>query len=169
MLAIALSCGVTMVLVFSLGVRAARAEIGPARAFEHKLARGVLPHFGAALRLRRSLSGLSLDTASAEAVFRTDGHSLNAQGMAEPASARETLRAAVVQLEGLRARPLEEAESPRAALLAGRWSLVDRFDQHGCRFVIAYRNPPGVLDPRACRFVSARWQPASLRACPKKS
>ena len=89
------------------------------------------PHLGAALRLRRSLSGLSLDTASAEAVFRTDGRCLNAQGMAEPVSARETLRAAVVDFERVRARPLEERESPRAALLAGRWSLVDRLTNTG--------------------------------------
>jgi DNA-binding NarL/FixJ family response regulator len=34
------------------------------------------------------------------------------------------------------------------AVVAGRWSLVDRFDSDARRFVIAYRNPPGVLDPR---------------------
>ena len=39
-------------------------------------------------------------------------------------------------------------DDARAALLEGRWSLVDRFDSDGRRFIVAYRNPPGVLNPR---------------------
>jgi len=34
-------------------------------------------------------------------------------------------------------------------LVAGRWSLVDRFDSDGRRFLIARRNDPRVADPRA--------------------
>ncbi len=115
--------------------------------FEHKLARNVLPHFAAALRLRRSLTGLSLETASAEAVFEPGGRCLNAQGMAETASLREILRSEVVKQECRRAAHDNENE-PRDALLEGRWSLVDRFDAHGRRCIVAYRNPPGILDPR---------------------
>ena len=33
-------------------------------------------------------------------------------------------------------------------LVAGRWSLVDRFESDGKRFVVAHRNDPDVGDPR---------------------
>ena len=122
------------------------AHPGPAQRVPH-LGGGYVG-FYTALRLRRALSGLSLETASAEAIFEPGGRCLNARGMAEPADARETLRAAVVKMERCGARPLTRDEEPREALLAGRWSLVDRFDGHGRRFLVAYRNPPGVLDPR---------------------
>lgn len=129
-------------------VAAPRKEAGPPWGHDRHLAHKLLPHFTAGLRLRRSLTGLSLETASVEAIFSTDGRCVNAQGMAEPANAREGLRRAVIDMEAARARPASETDSPRAALLDGRWSLVDRFDTDGRRFVVAYRNPPGVLDPR---------------------
>jgi DNA-binding NarL/FixJ family response regulator len=31
----------------------------------------------------------------------------------------------------------------------GRWSLVDRFESDGRRFMVAHRNEPDVRDPRA--------------------
>jgi DNA-binding NarL/FixJ family response regulator len=68
--------------------------------------------------------------------------------MAEPVSTRKLLSEAILARERARAHPPDEGEQPRDALLAGRWSLVDRFDSEGRRFVVAYRNPPGVLDPR---------------------
>jgi DNA-binding NarL/FixJ family response regulator len=34
-------------------------------------------------------------------------------------------------------------------LVAGRWSLVDRFDSDGRRYLVARRNDPDVPDPRA--------------------
>ena len=132
----------------SLLFTAPKKEIARSGAYEQRLAKTVLPHFAAALRLRRALTGLSIETESAEAIFDPEGRCLHAQGLADPASARETLRSAVVEQETERARPTEDGERPRDALLAGRWSLVDRFDSHGRRFIVAYRNPPGVLDPR---------------------
>jgi DNA-binding NarL/FixJ family response regulator len=131
-----------------IALAAPRKEAGRPRPFEHRLARTVLPHFAAALRLRRSLSGLALEAESAEAVFDPHGRCVNAQGMADPASAREILREEVVKLEHTRALASDESDDSRQALLAGRWSLVDRFDRDGRRFIVAYRNPPGVLDPR---------------------
>jgi DNA-binding NarL/FixJ family response regulator len=132
----------------SLSIFSPRRDLRPPSAIEHRLARHVLPHVAAALRLRRSLTGLGLETPSAEAVFEPNGRCLNAQGMGEPASARDVLRSAVLRMEGDRARASDEPESAREALLDGRWSLVDRFESDGRRFIVAYRNPPGVLDPR---------------------
>ena len=46
-------------------------------------------------------------------------------------------------------------EDPAAAvdlwrgLVAGRWSLVDHFDTDGRRYLVARRNDPRALDPRA--------------------
>jgi DNA-binding CsgD family transcriptional regulator len=143
-----------------LVIVAPRKEIGVVRPFDHHLARRVLPHFAVALRLRRSLTGLALDSDCAEAVFDPEGRCVNAQGMAEPVDARELLRAAIVEIERRRRPSTQETSEPRDALLAGRWSLVDRFEKDGRRYVVAYRNPPGVLDPRrlspAERDVAAR-------------
>jgi len=132
----------------SVALCAPRKELGPARPFEHRLARSVLPHVAAALRLRRSLTGLGLETASAEAVFDRNGRCKNAQGMGAPGSARAVLRSAVLRMERQRGRSSDDPESAREALIEGRWSLVDRFESGGRRFIVAYRNPPGVLDPR---------------------
>ena len=132
----------------TLSIFSPRRELASARPFEHRLARHVMPHVCAALRLRRSLTGLGLETASAEVVFDSNGRCRNAQGMGEPASAREALRCAVLRMERDRARSSDDSEDAREALLDGRWSLVDRFESDGRRFIVAYRNPPGVLDPR---------------------
>ena len=136
--------GAGLVLVFA----APRKEVGGPRPFEQRLAQSVLPHFAAALRLRRSLSGLALDTESAEAVFDSRGRCANAQGMAEPVTMRKLLNEAILASERAGAHAPDQDEQPREALLCGRWSLVDRFDSDGRRFIVAYRNPPGVLDPR---------------------
>ncbi|HEY3496560.1 MAG TPA: helix-turn-helix transcriptional regulator, partial [Polyangiaceae bacterium] len=121
---------------------------GGARPRDRWLAKKVLPHVGAGLRLRRSLTGLALDTASAEALFDPGGRCLNAQGMAEPTPARQALHAAVLALHREREQEAAETSSARDALIEGRWSLVERFDSDGRRFIVAYRNPAGVLDPR---------------------
>jgi DNA-binding NarL/FixJ family response regulator len=131
-----------------LAVAAPRKQVAGPRPFEKRLAQSVLPHFAAGLRLRRSLSGLALDNESAEAVFDPRGRCANAQGMAEPDSMRKLLGEAILERERARAQPADDDEQPRDALLAGRWSLVDRFDSDGRRFIVGYRNPPGVLDPR---------------------
>ena len=145
-------------------IGSSRTDAGRARPVEHRLARGVLPHVAAALRLRRSLTGLGLDTASAEAIFDSNGRCMNAQGMGEPASAREALRQAVLRME--RDRACSSDEDAREALLDGRWSLVDRFESDGRRFIVAYRNPPGVLDPRR---LSARERDVAARIAQGKS
>jgi DNA-binding CsgD family transcriptional regulator len=64
---------------------------------------------------------------------------------------RATLREAVRRLE--RARTRDHRGDPESlalweGLVRGRWSLVDRFDSDGRRFVVAHRNEPNLGDPR---------------------
>lgn len=65
--------------------------------------------------------------------------------------ARERLREAALSLHrarGERARE-ERGLDLWAGLVAGRFSLVDRFVADGRRLVVAIKSPPSVLDPRA--------------------
>lgn len=106
----------------------------------------VAVHLAAGLRLRRAL-------APEEAVLDPDGRVLHAQGDARSAPAREALARAARRRE--QARGHVRREDPMAAvdlwrgLVSGRWSLVDRFERDGRRFVVARKNPPGHRDPRA--------------------
>ncbi|MCC6625527.1 MAG: hypothetical protein IT385_30085 [Deltaproteobacteria bacterium] len=64
---------------------------------------------------------------------------------------RERLSAWVARVERTRAgRPgaNEEVLVAWDALVAGRYSMVDRFERDGRRFVLAYANPPDAPDPR---------------------
>jgi DNA-binding NarL/FixJ family response regulator len=63
------------------------------------------------------------------------------------------LRAAVLAMDRARG-PLRRKDPAEAlelwrALVLGRYSLVDRYESDGRRFVVAYENTPGLLDPRA--------------------
>ncbi|OQX66721.1 MAG: hypothetical protein B6A08_19080 [Sorangiineae bacterium NIC37A_2] len=109
----------------------------------------VLPHVGTAFRLRRALTGLDLDTESVEAIFSDEGRCLYAQGMAQERSARTLLHAAVrYRVNGRKPGSDRHRPSPRDWLLEGRWSLIDRYEENGRHYVVAYRNPVGILDPR---------------------
>ena len=107
----------------------------------------VAAHVGAGLRLRRGLAELS-----PEAVLDADGRVLDASGDARERDARERLRHAVQQIErargAARLRDPDEAMALWEGLVGGRWSLVDRFENDGRRFVVAHRNDPEIGDPR---------------------
>jgi DNA-binding NarL/FixJ family response regulator len=47
-----------------------------------------------------------------------------------------------------RSAPDEAIEAWRG-LVAGRWTLIDRFDSDGRRYFVAHRNDPEAPDPRA--------------------
>jgi DNA-binding NarL/FixJ family response regulator len=102
-------------------------------------------HVAAGLRLRRAVQTCSLEGAAAEAVFERDGRCQRLSGMARDGDALSSLREAVL-------RQTDNASAAEAggsdALLSGRWSLVDRFDTDGRHYIVAYRNPAGVIDPR---------------------
>jgi DNA-binding NarL/FixJ family response regulator len=105
-------------------------------------------HISTGLRLQRVISSAKLEDPAVEAIFDADGRPQHTGGMARGDDALERLRETV----SVRARSagfeLDENPGVWEAVTAGRWSLVDRFDSDGRRFVVAYRNPPGVLDPR---------------------
>ena len=109
-------------------------------------------HLGAGLRLRAATRRLQLDAEHVEAVLDSGGKVHDARVPATSTSARELLREAVRRIE--RARTAQGRSDPDAAmegwegLVDGRWSLVDRFDTDGKRFVIAVKNDPAHPDPR---------------------
>lgn len=111
------------------------------------LVRRVAAHIATGLRLQRVLASAALDDPSVEAILDDEGRPQHTAGMARMRGAVDRLRAAV--LARAQTSDAELAVDPAwDAVLAGRWSLVDRFDTDGRRYVVAYRNPPGVLDPR---------------------
>jgi DNA-binding NarL/FixJ family response regulator len=114
------------------------------------IVRRLAQHISTGLRLQRVIGGVTLDDPAIEAIFDEAGRPQHTLGMARLHDGLERLREAVL-LRGrtpVSIEPLSPAETPWEAVIAGRWSLVDRFDSDGRRFVVAYRNPPGMLDPR---------------------
>jgi len=112
----------------------------------------VSAHLGAGLRLRAATRRLQLDGAAVEAVLDSGGRIQHARAGAVSVSARESLRQAVRRID--KARTAAGRRDPDAAmdswegLVDGRWSLVDRFDTDGKRFVVAVQNDPAHPDPR---------------------
>lgn len=112
----------------------------------------VAAHLGAGLRLRKFARELSLDASPVEAVLDSSGNLHDARERAVETDARENLREAVRRIE--RTRTIAERDEPDAALdnwrglVDGRWSLIDRFDTDGKRFIVAVRNDPKQPDPR---------------------
>lgn len=100
---------------------------------------------------RRKLELLGAHLASArrardhsedEAWLTPDGRLVDALG--EAVAQRERLREVVRQVDRARAsaRDDDDGFALWPALVEGRWSLLDRFDADGRRFVVARRNPP---------------------------
>jgi DNA-binding CsgD family transcriptional regulator len=112
-------------------------------------------HIAAAYRLRRSLRVANLDPLidDGDAVWGPDGRCHHAEDGASGEDARAELRRAVIDIDRARSRggrsDAEEALSLWRGLVDGTWSLVERFESDGRRYLIARRNEPGVLDPRA--------------------
>ncbi|MDD9939769.1 MAG: LuxR C-terminal-related transcriptional regulator [Myxococcales bacterium] len=115
--------------------------------------RRLSPHLSAAMRLRWGADWKSLPETRIDAVFRPDGRCTHLTSGAPCASILDRLSAAVKDRERargpLRRKLPDEALSLWTALVGGRWSLVDRLEADGKRFVLAVRNEDGVTDPRA--------------------
>jgi len=105
----------------------------------------IAAHVATARRLRHR-EPLSTP-ADGDAVLDPDGKIHHAAGDAQEPDSRDALRAAALGIirarGGARSDP-GEALDLWVALVSGRWSLVDRFDNDGRRFLIARRNEPQV-------------------------
>lgn len=101
----------------------------------------VAAHVAAAVRMRAAFAEDAV-----EAVFHPSGALADASGEASEAGAREALRRAVVGVDNARSHrgrsDPDDALTLWRGLVAGRWSLVDRFDRDGRRFLLAVKNPP---------------------------
>lgn len=106
-------------------------------------------HVVSALRLRRKLAAHKL----------VRGALLTPSGKIEDVSAemggsiRAALVRAVCSMEKARSAAVrsapEKALTLWQGLVDGEWSLVDHWEHSGRRYIAAYRNRPGVRDPRA--------------------
>jgi DNA-binding CsgD family transcriptional regulator len=126
-------------------ISAPMARSAPASRKEITRWRRVAAHLRAGYRLSLRQSGRSSEP---EAILTPDGKLLHASGIATGASERRALRLAVTREEQARmASARDDAE--RALLLwpeliAGRWTLVERVDSDGRRFLAAHANAPEV-------------------------
>ncbi len=124
--------------------------------------RCVAAHVATAFRVRRQLAAWSISPTTTttsgnalavpEAILRPDGRLDHAEEPAQGAVARAALFSSVRALDRargpLRRRDPDEAVALWQALVAGRWSLLDRFDSDGRRYIVAHRNDVAVADVR---------------------
>lgn len=135
---------------------AATGDFAPDHPFPHRDGRilGLVgAHLGAALRLRRAATLAAASSAVTEAVLSPDGRVLDARGRGEAVETRRSLTEAVLRSERargtLRRTDDEEATKLWAALVAGRWSIVESVESDGKRLLLARANPPSSPDVTA--------------------
>lgn len=118
-----------------------RKEFSPTTAEVRRWSR-VAAHLAAGFRLRRASSG------DGDAVLEPAGKVAHAEGEAKTAAAREALSRAAIAVDRargkLRRQDNDEAIEVWRGLVAGRWSLVERFESDGRRYLIARPNDPRV-------------------------
>jgi DNA-binding CsgD family transcriptional regulator len=104
----------------------------------------VAAHVAAAHRLRVRVAAGEQRLDAAEAVLSPSGRIEHAEDEAKLREARESLTAGVRALERsrgkLRKTDPDLALAERKALIAARWTLVDRFESDGKHYVVAQRN-----------------------------
>lgn len=139
-----------------LVVGAIHDEPMPVTAAQHAFWLPVAEHLAAGARLREHV------TPEADAVFRVDRGDVVTEHLTTEAaatSARAKLRRAVVQRERQRARSRATREELWPAVIDGRWTLIDRFDENGRRYLLAVQNPAGpqvqMLSPRERSVIAA--------------
>lgn len=106
----------------------------------------IAAHIAAASRLERSL-----DRVPPAAIFEPDGKAVHVELAHEPLLG--PLRQRVVAIERARTKTArgdeDRALAAWKALLAGTYTLLDRFESDGRRYVVALPNAPTVKDPRS--------------------
>ncbi|MFZ5893356.1 MAG: helix-turn-helix transcriptional regulator [Myxococcota bacterium] len=134
------------------GFHAGRKAIAWATSAEKRNWGRVAAHLSSAIRLRYRLREAEAREPLA-AVFDPNGKLHDAVGEAQEAQARVMLRDAVLKIEKARGRQRLEAPEHALgewkALVAGKWSLVDRLEHDGRRYVIARENEPHAPGPAA--------------------
>ena len=117
-------------------------------------------HLLAGWRLRCALQQV-------DAVLDPGGRLLHAEGAARSGAKRDALTRAVRdfdQARSLRSRAsADESLEAFEGLVAGRWSLIQRFESDGRRYLIAMRNEPGqvraaALSPNESHALALRAQ-----------
>lgn len=126
----------------------------PAGARPQRVWGRVTAHLVSMFRLRAGLARQDATSrADGEAVLTPDGKIVHAAGAAKERPARESLRDAALASERARGRMRRSAPDDAIemwrAMVEGRWSIVDRFERDGRRFLIAHENEPAPGGPRA--------------------
>lgn len=133
---------------WGVALAGARAERGHVSAADLRRWTQATSHVGSGLRLRRKLE--ADPESEPEAILDASGEPVHLTARTE--SARERLRAAARAIDTARTRrgrsDPDESLSIWQGLVEGRWSLVDRFESDGRRFVVAHQNAIDVRDPR---------------------
>jgi len=106
-------------------------------------------HATTGYRLRRRLAlarTQAEELSDGDAILHGDGTLAHGGPEARSPASRHALREAVVAVDRTRGRLRREAPDEAVAewkgLAGGRWTLVDRFDRDGRRYVVARRNEP---------------------------
>ncbi len=113
-------------------------------------------------RLRRAIADQS---AQVTAILTPGGRVAHAEGRGGDPVVRERLRTAVLRREKARTR-LRQSQPDEAlelfeGLVDGRFTVVDRFDNDGRRYLVAFENPPELA---ALRALTAREREILCRA-----
>ncbi len=113
------------------------------RAARRRFAR-LAAHVATALRARETLGERAPTPESGEAVLTPTGRVLHAEGAAQSADARASLRRAALDLERARSARVAEEEALQLwhCLVDGRWTLLEDFESDGQRYLVAVPNAP---------------------------
>ena len=133
----------------------------PYRSAERHMFQRLSAHIKSGFRLRSRLREMApgVDVPEGGAVLDAAGKLIHAEGEAKDSEAIDELCAAARRIDQARSQKLgrrEEALAVWQGLVRGEWSLVDTVDVDGRRYVMAHRNPEGVVDPRGLSTMEAR-------------
>jgi DNA-binding CsgD family transcriptional regulator len=126
-------------------------ELRPLPARRRTMLARVAAHLAAGWRLRQSLAGGAdrAGTDGADAVFDERGRLQHLDPGLDARRDRTTLSASIERFRQARQLDDEAALEVWRALVDGRWSIVQRADTDGKRFLLARKNAPEVRDRAA--------------------
>jgi len=135
------------------------------RPAERTMYQQVHAHIQAGLRLRRTLGPrTAVEAPAGGAVLDSRGAVVHAEGNAKQRV--DSLREGAARMGSARSQQMGRGPEALAAwqgLVDGTWSLVERFDTDGRRFVLAHANPHRVRDPRGLTNMETRVAALAIR------